>query len=109
MATYARSMPASGGGLYVTTVRQSIPSMDVVSREHGRTYLYGPADVEIVMRGALTPGLSQIIGDLYRTNGSVYVSGQEPRAEWACLYCTTPNKVERAKCEQCGAPRNWCF
>ena len=29
------------------------------------------------------------------------------RSEWLCLYCGAAQKVERVKCENCGAPRSW--
>lgn len=36
---------------------------------------------------------------------------EEPtyQREWACLYCASPNKIERTHCKQCGAPRSWIF
>ena len=27
--------------------------------------------------------------------------------EWRCLYCGSPQKIDRTHCTQCGAPRSW--
>lgn len=35
------------------------------------------------------------------------IRGPSFEAEWHCLYCTSPNTINKTHCSQCGAPRNF--
>ena len=35
------------------------------------------------------------------------VSGPSYQGEYTCLYCTSPNSIDRTHCKSCGAPRSF--
>lgn len=45
--------------------------------------------------------LQNLLHDGLRSQNSSYVK------EWRCLYCTSPNSINKTHCTQCGAPRSF--
>lgn len=50
-----------------------------------------------------TKGVATLFQD-WMYNGIRNPTFQE---EWKCLYCTSPNTIDKTHCTQCGAPRNF--
>lgn len=65
----------------------------------------GYSEVEFQISGVAlgTDGVFDLFQD-WMKNGIYKPTFQK---EWRCLYCTSPNSIERTHCTQCGAPRSF--
>jgi hypothetical protein len=89
------------------SVTQSTQLIDATAYgdQNRRVIPAGISQVEFQLSGiaSCTPGVMRTLQS-WIDDGLNYPTFQK---EFRCLYCTSPNLIQRTHCSQCGAPRSF--
>jgi hypothetical protein len=79
--------------------------IDVSTVGGGKQYIAGQSFItgSLEFTAAYTGGVQELLQDWLR-NG---ITRPQYNKEFMCLYCTSPNSIERTHCKKCGAPRSF--
>ena len=89
---------------YLTRLDIDIPRIDVTSfSDPNFVSVAGPGRVRFSGEAPATDAITTLLQEWMR-NG---IRTPIWTPEWRCLYCGSPQKLDRTHCEKCGGPRSW--
>lgn len=91
--------------MYITNINIDYGLQKVITfMDDTPSYLEGLGNCTIEAVMPYTKGTEAIIDAIINQGG---IDFGVQRMEWRCVYCASPNIIERTHCQSCGGPRSW--